>query len=134
MDDSNLTKAINIVEDVIQAWADYENSDHVTAGTRRDEFYKQKLALINLVAAAMPTKGMDVNSPEAAIWSENMRMKSENDHLRKVLLTAEIALDGAECVIDADCDVDQFNRVQDARKLVNGTLANVTNRAAAPNA
>lgn len=28
---------------------------------------------------------MDVNSPEAALWSENMRLKSENEHLRAAL-------------------------------------------------
>jgi regulator of replication initiation timing len=27
----------------------------------------------------------DVNSPEAAVWSENMRLKSENEHLRAIL-------------------------------------------------
>lgn len=28
---------------------------------------------------------MDINSPEAALWSENMRLKSENEHLRAAL-------------------------------------------------
>lgn len=28
---------------------------------------------------------MDVNSKEAELWSENMRLKSENEHLRVVL-------------------------------------------------
>jgi hypothetical protein len=27
---------------------------------------------------------MDVNSPDAALWSENMRLKSELEHLRAV--------------------------------------------------
>lgn len=28
---------------------------------------------------------MDTNSSEAAMWSENMKLKSENEHLRSVL-------------------------------------------------
>jgi len=35
---------------------------------------------------------MDVNSPEAELWSENMRLKSENEHLRLALDIARTAL------------------------------------------
>lgn len=28
---------------------------------------------------------MDVNSPEAALWSENMSLKSQNEYLRSML-------------------------------------------------
>lgn len=37
---------------------------------------------LDALSALQRGGGMDVNSPEAALWSETMRLKSENEHLR----------------------------------------------------
>jgi len=40
---------------------------------------------------------MDVNSPEAMLWAENMRLKSENEQLRKAV-AAEREQNAQKCV------------------------------------
>jgi hypothetical protein len=37
---------------------------------------------LDTIARLGTKQPMDVNSPEAALWSENMRLKSENEQLR----------------------------------------------------
>jgi hypothetical protein len=55
-----------------------------------------------------------------ADWYESLLRDSER--LRAALKLAGVALDTAECVIDADGEVEAFHQVQAARKAVRRVL------------
>lgn len=47
--------------------------------------YREAVAAVNRATDRQIDEAMDVNSPEAKLWAENMRLKSENEHLRALL-------------------------------------------------
>lgn len=53
----------------------------------------------------------------------------EKTALVEALITSEFGLDEAECVIDADMNVDAFGRVQAIRKLTKAAIARAEGRA-----
>lgn len=52
----------------------------------------------------------------------------EKTELLGALITSEAGLDEAECVIDADMNVDAFGRVQAIRKLTKTAIARAEGR------